>query len=193
MELASGITQEDLKLFLQEADEQIQLLDEDIVRLEKESTNPDLLQEIFRAAHTLKGSSAMVGHQRLSDLAHAMENVLDNLRKETLAISPPVVDAMLHGLDVMRILRREFVMPDAPATDITEATKELAAVMKTEGHSVKKHVTKVNTLSLDSDAKEKLAQARKEGKKAFQIKVVLDKKSVWTSVPEGDPGRESRF
>ncbi|MHB8105767.1 MAG: Hpt domain-containing protein, partial [Dehalococcoidales bacterium] len=81
MELASGITQEDLKLFLQEADEQLELLDEDIVRLEKEAENPDLMQEIFRAAHTLKGSSAMVGHQRLSELAHAMENVLDNIHR----------------------------------------------------------------------------------------------------------------
>ena len=112
MDLADGITQEDLSLFLQEADEQLQLLDEDIVRLEKEDSNPDLMQEIFRAAHTLKGSSAMIGHNRMAELAHAMENVLDNLRKGTLSISPQIVDALLHGLDIMRELREELVSSD---------------------------------------------------------------------------------
>lgn len=66
MELADGISPQDIKLFLTEADEQLQLLDEDIVRLERESDNVKLLQEIFRASHTIKGSSAMIGHQRMS-------------------------------------------------------------------------------------------------------------------------------
>jgi len=43
------------------------------------------MQEIFRAAHTIKGSSAIVGHHRMSELAHAMENVLDKMRKGLLA------------------------------------------------------------------------------------------------------------
>ncbi len=87
MELADGITPQDIKLFLTEADEQLQLLDEDIVRLERESDNVKLLQEIFRASHTIKGSSAMIGHQRMSHLAHGMENVLDKVRKGALAVS----------------------------------------------------------------------------------------------------------
>ena len=66
MELADGISPQDIKLFLTEADEQLQLLDEDIVRLERESDNVKLLQEIFLASHTIKGSSAMIGHQRMS-------------------------------------------------------------------------------------------------------------------------------
>jgi two-component system chemotaxis sensor kinase CheA len=66
VELADGISPQDIKLFLTEADEQLQLLDEDIVRLERESDNIKLLQEIFRASHTIKGSSAMIGHQRMS-------------------------------------------------------------------------------------------------------------------------------
>ena len=83
MKLAEGITQDDLKLFLQEADEQIQLLDEDILKLEREDISEELLQGIFRAAHTIKGSSAMIGHNKMSELAHGIENVLDKLRKKT--------------------------------------------------------------------------------------------------------------
>ena len=155
MELAGGITPEDLKLFLQEADEQLQLLDEDIVRLEKEANNPDLMQEIFRAAHTLKGSSAMVGHQRMSDLAHAMENVLDNVRKNLLAISPQVVDALLHGLDVMRVLRKELVSPTDQPTDIADAVTELTAAMNAGGQPGTPSAGQA-ALAVDSEAKTKI-------------------------------------
>jgi two-component system, chemotaxis family, sensor kinase CheA len=182
MDLAGGITQDDLKLFLQEADEQIELLDEDIVRLEKEAANPDLMQEIFRAAHTLKGSSAMVGHQRMSDLAHAMENVLDNLRKGMLAVTPIVVDALLHGLDVMRVLRQELVTPDAKPTDITEATNELAAAIKTPGQVVSQVAARADIMAIDGEAGDTVAKARQEGKKVFRVRVTLDKQSSWASV-----------
>ena len=84
-----------------EADEQLQLLDEDIVKLEREAGNTKLLKEILRAAHTLKGSSAMLGHNRMSQVAHALESVLDKFRKGTLKVTPDVVDALLNGLDVL--------------------------------------------------------------------------------------------
>ena len=182
MDLAAGITPDDLNLFFQEADEQLQLLDEDIVRLEKESKNPDLMQEIFRAAHTLKGSSAMVGHQRLSNLAHAMENVLDHVRKGILAVSPSVIDALLHGLDVMRVLRQEMVSPDAKPTDITDAVAELSATIMAKGQSSDQSIDQSDTLTLDVEANIKLGKAYREGKQAYSIKVSFDKQSNWTAV-----------
>jgi two-component system chemotaxis sensor kinase CheA len=182
MELASDITQEDLKLFLQEADEQLQLLDEDIVRLEKEAENPDLMQEIFRAAHTLKGSSAMVGHQRLSELAHAMENVLDNIRKKVLSVSPTIIDALLNGLDVMRALRKEMVSPDASPTEIKDAVAELNAAMNDGKESDVISGNKAETLTLDNAAKAKIEAIYKEGKQVYRIKVEFQRESSWVSV-----------
>lgn len=182
MELANGISQEDLKLFLQEADEQLQLLDEDIVRLEKEADNPELMQEIFRAAHTLKGSSAMVGHQRLSELAHAMENVLDGIRKKSLAVSPQVIDALLHGLDVMRVLREEMVSPDMAPTDIEDAVAELNAAMGGEAKSSSSGNNQGVGIALDSAAKAKVENARKESKPVYAIKIQFERKSDWASV-----------
>jgi two-component system chemotaxis sensor kinase CheA len=181
MELAGGITQDDLKLFLQEADEQLQLLDEDIVRLEKEADNPELMQEIFRAAHTLKGSSAMVGHQVLSNLAHAMENVLDNVRKGLLSVSPQVVDALLHGLDVMRVLRQEMETPGAASTDIKEAVAELNESMK-GGNKPGAQAAVIAVLTLNDEAKTQIAAARQEGRNVCRIKIFLDESSGWASV-----------
>jgi two-component system chemotaxis sensor kinase CheA len=183
MELAAGITQDDLNLFLQEADEQLQLLDEDIVRLEKEAGDPELMQEIFRAAHTLKGSSAMIGHQRLSDLAHAMENVLDNVRKKLLTITPKVVDALLHGLDVMRVLRNEMVNSNATPVDIKDTVAELSAAMKTGGEQgqTQKAATEAS-LVLSDEQKAAMEKAAQEGKQGFRIKININEESGWASV-----------
>ena len=187
MELAGGITQEDLNLFLQEADEQLQLLDEDIVRLEKEAGNQELMQEIFRAAHTLKGSSAMVGHKRLSDLAHAMENVLDNVRKGLLEISPKVIDALLHGLDVMRALRQEMVVPDAPPTEIKNVVVELTASMNNDAitgaqNAVTEKTSSNVSLNLNDEQKATLEKALQDGKQGFRITITLVQDSGWASV-----------
>ena len=125
MQLASDITAEDLQAFLEEAEEQLQLLDEDIVRLEKEQDNEELLQEIFRAAHTLKGSSAMLGHNRMAEVGHVMETLLDMVRKGTLEVTTQVADALLHGLDVLNLLKDELTEDNALETDISAVVAEL--------------------------------------------------------------------
>jgi two-component system, chemotaxis family, sensor kinase CheA len=182
MELAGGITQEDLNLFLQEADEQLQLLDEDIVQLEKESGDPELMQEIFRAAHTLKGSSAMIGHHRLSETAHAMENVLDNVRKKILTVNPKIIDALLHGLDAMRLLRQELVNPNAPETNIKDIVAELAEAMGSNGGEAVNSQTEEASITLDDEQKAVMEKAALEGKQGFRIKVIINKDCAWASV-----------
>ena len=87
MKLNADISPEELKVFLEETEEHIELLDNAIVRMEKEADNTDLIQEIFRAAHTIKGSSGMVGHTRMADLTHAMESLLDKLRNKKLSVN----------------------------------------------------------------------------------------------------------
>jgi len=183
VELAEGISKEDLQLFLQETGEQLQLLDEDIVKLEKEGHNSNLLQEIFRAAHTIKGSSAIVGHQRMSELAHAMENVLDKMRKGLLNASPQVIDALLNGLDLMRSLKEELVSPDAPQTEIEACKAELNKVMSEPGQEVtEKTPSAASPINLDRSAMEKLEKALSGGARSFQINAVVVKTSTWPTV-----------
>ena len=129
MDLSPDITSEDLQAFLQEADEQLQLLDEDIVKLEKDHDNPELIKEIFRAAHTLKGSSGMLGHLRMTELAHHMETVLDKVRRNELPVSTEVVDALLHSLDALTMLKEELVSPDVSEVDVAASIAELELVL----------------------------------------------------------------
>lgn len=90
-----------LDLFLQEADEQLEILEQETLKLEREPT-AERLQIIFRAAHTLKGSSRAMGFTGFAQLTHEMENVLDKLRNGTLAVDTEIADALLACQDTLR-------------------------------------------------------------------------------------------
>ncbi|WP_027717193.1 Hpt domain-containing protein [Desulfovirgula thermocuniculi] len=94
-----------LSLFLEEAEEQLELLEHLLLKLE-EKEDPEIIDGIFRVAHTIKGSAACVGFREVSDFAHELENLLDKLRKGEISLSPKVCNLMLKGRDALRLLVR---------------------------------------------------------------------------------------
>lgn len=123
----SDISADELKVFMEEATSLLELLDEDIVRLEQQEESDDLLQEIFRAAHTLKGSSGMLGFEAMAHLTHAMEDLLDRVRKKTLAVSPAIIDALLMSLDGLKILCDNISAEEETPIDVTPIVEALHA------------------------------------------------------------------
>lgn len=123
---------EELKLFLEEVEEHLQVIEEDLVRLEKEEGTEELLQEIFRAAHTLKGSSATIGHKRMAELTHAMESVLDKLRKKQLSVRSDVIDLLFEALDNLRVLKDEIVNDEESDIDLSGIVSRLQNVREEE-------------------------------------------------------------
>lgn len=89
-----------LDLFLQEADEQLEILEQETLKLEADPSE-ERLQVIFRAAHTLKGSSRAMGFSGFAELTHEMENVLDLLRSGRLAVTVECADCLLACLDTL--------------------------------------------------------------------------------------------
>ncbi len=123
---------EEIAVFLEEAEEQLQLMEENVLRMEEEGAAPDLLDEIFRAAHTLKGSAATLGYSRMAELAHGLEELLDGLRKGRLAVGTEVIQALLDGLDFLRSMLNEIAEGkgevDFPGVD--KATGRIRALVE---------------------------------------------------------------
>ena len=90
--------------FLIEADELILSLDNNLVKLESNADDADLLNEIFRAAHTIKGTSGFLGFEEVTSLTHRMEDILNKLRKNELSVTPEIMDVLLESLDILKIL-----------------------------------------------------------------------------------------
>lgn len=96
-----------LTLFLAEADEQLGRLEQGILALESAPTH-QAIHELFRTAHTLKGSAGSMGFAGISGLTHRMESVLDRLRDGRLKVTPSLVNLLLDSLDRLKTLREEI-------------------------------------------------------------------------------------
>ena len=130
MELNFDITEDELPVFLAESGEQLQNLDEGLVRLEREGEDQELLQALFRSAHTLKGSAGMIGHKRMVELTHAMETALDSLRKGQIKVTPPLIDVCLEAVDALRALCDEVPQRIASAVDIKPMVEQFLLLSK---------------------------------------------------------------
>ena len=96
-----------LKDFFSEAQQQVENLESNILVIENDPTNHEAIDEIFRAAHTLKGGSATVEMTELTEFTHAVEDLLDELRSGTIPVTEPVVDTLLSAIDIIKVMLEE--------------------------------------------------------------------------------------
>jgi two-component system, chemotaxis family, sensor kinase CheA len=93
-----------LKDFLAESTENLAQLDQDVVELERDPSNKALLNSIFRAIHTIKGTCGFLGLSRLETVSHTAESVLERLRKGALKAEPDVISDILKAVDVIKAI-----------------------------------------------------------------------------------------
>jgi two-component system chemotaxis sensor kinase CheA len=126
-----------LKDFFSEAQMQVDTLEQNILVLENEGGNKDAVDEIFRAAHTLKGGSATVEMMELSHFTHLVEDVLDAIRSDQLGINEDVVDTLLSAIDVIKAMLEQRMNGAIYQEDTSQIEARLSALLP-EGSSRKK-------------------------------------------------------
>lgn len=90
-----------LEIFIDETKEHLQNLNEQLLVIEKEPENTDTINEIFRAAHSLKGMAGTMGYKRMQKLTHQMENVFSEIRNGKMTVTPNLVDVLFQCLDAL--------------------------------------------------------------------------------------------
>jgi two-component system chemotaxis sensor kinase CheA len=125
----------DDRLFADESTEQIEAIERGLLDLERGDAEPATVNEVFRAAHTLKGSAATIGHRRMAGLTHAMEDIFGALRSGTISDVAPFADTLLATLDVLRALVDEVFagheLTDQPESLTIRLRAELDAALGT--------------------------------------------------------------
>lgn len=101
--------------------ENLDTMDKMLLSIEQNPANKEAIQDIFRAAHTLKGMSATMGFEKIAHLTHEMENILDKMRNGSIAVTPEVVDVLFETFDVLRTLINDSI-------DATDSKVDLSAV-----------------------------------------------------------------
>lgn len=133
-----------LKDFFAEAEQQVEQLESNILVIESDPSNKEAIDEIFRAAHTLKGGSATVEMTELSHFTHSVEDVLDEIRSDRIKIDEDVVDLLLSSIDVIKAMLEAKKEGTTYDEDTELITSKLHAYLPSKnGEAPKKKVDKV--------------------------------------------------
>src|SRR5574344_1121620 len=116
-----------LKDFFTEAEQQVENLESNILVIENDPSNHEAIDEIFRAAHTLKGGSATVEMTELSTFTHAVEDVLDEIRSDRVQVTEPVVDVLLSSIDTIKAMLESRANGSVYQDDVTPLLERLRA------------------------------------------------------------------
>ncbi|MHB1628457.1 MAG: Hpt domain-containing protein, partial [Bacilli bacterium] len=95
--------------FLEELDEQLLQMEQQILELERSGGDDETVQHLFRAAHTLKGSSAAMGQEEMKQLTHEMEQVMDEVRSHRLRVSPDMIQLLFRCCDGLKVLQEGLI------------------------------------------------------------------------------------
>lgn len=106
-----------LEAFVEESRSLITELNNLLLELEKDPNNVEVMNSIFRIAHTLKGNSAAMGFDGLSELAHAIEDLLDALRQGKTQMDDELMNAIFNGVDMLEVMLNEVMEAGEPQSD----------------------------------------------------------------------------
>ena len=187
-----------LEIFIDETSEHLQNLSDCIMELEKEPENVDTINEIFRAAHSLKGMAGTMGFKRMQHLTHDMENVFQEVRSERLKINSSMIDLLFQCLDAIEgylnnikessdegtedneLIIRELNQLIAAANGETPQEEPVAAapVSAPPAEESTSGGKKYLEIELSDSEKDKLKEAEKSGQHLYGMTVSIQKECL---------------
>lgn len=182
-------TSEYVALFLEEAGEQIDILEQDILQLEQ-SPSQEVLNEIFRAAHTLKGSSRAMGFTAMGELTHAMEDVFDALRKDEISVTTEMVNRLFEALDTLKTMRDQIAEGGSSDIACDELVQNLRRILEGAAQEASRPDPTLTqspqaastTINLQEHEREAALTAIENGLSVYQFTVRLAEETLMKSV-----------
>ncbi|MFE7061878.1 chemotaxis protein CheW [Sutcliffiella sp. NPDC057660] len=166
-----------LDIFLEESKEHLETINNQLVELERNPQNIEIVNEIFRSAHTLKGMSATMGYEDLASLTHQMENVLDMIRNHKLSVSSNLLDVIFRSVEYLEAMVFSIADGGDGKKDVSDVVALLVKIEKGEtfvDESIKTSGD-VEEHSYDSYELTILQQSEEQGFLPLEVKVTLRK------------------
>lgn len=190
-----------LEIFLDETKEHLQNLSDQLMNLEQDPENMDTINEIFRAAHTLKGMAGTMGYKRMQNLTHDMENVFSEVRNNTLKADGNMIDLLFQCLDALEEYTENIQNTADEGTNDNEHlikalnefldSREGAAAPAKAAEKVKESAKEEPAAESNDASKEKwrsialsdtetmvLTEAKKQGKNVFGLTVYVQETCI---------------
>ena len=188
-----------LSVFLDEAREYMESLNENMLKLEKDPEDMEIINEIFRVLHTLKGMSATMGFENMSKLCHRMENIFDDLRNEKMKITTELMDTLFAGVDAIEKMIQMIAEGKGDELDVSDLLNTYEGIIKGEMKiEEKKEEEKPETpkeeekseqikeyekipIEIDETLLHTLEEAKKKDYNTYYVKVVLEEGTLLKS------------
>ncbi|MNO58791.1 Chemotaxis protein CheA [compost metagenome] len=187
-------------VYLEELEEQLYYMEEVVLQFEKEGVTDEGVQRMFRAAHTLKGSSAAMGYNKMRDLTHAVEHLLHKVRNHELSVTEVMIDLFFQSIDIMRHLQQDIVAKQAEMIDVGPLIKSINEYeLKLSDSSAEKlpdvHISGQIwvTVTLSSDCEMKIPRLMLIDTRLRDSETVVDMRPGFDSIPEGSDIREASW
>ena len=172
--------------FIEESTEQIEILEQDILNLEKDSGDEKALEEVFRMAHSLKGSTALMGFEKMTKLNHALEDMLQKVRDKEFAINTDVIDLLFKSLDMLKLMK-DSISGQKEANDIDPQPlivkiKKLIEDSKTGKPEVSKQANKDYEIKISQNDKTIIDDAITRGQQVYIIKIDIEEDAIMKAI-----------
>lgn len=178
-------TNQYLEMFIDESKEHLQAINGNLLALENDPNDMNIVNEVFRSAHTLKGMSATMGYEDLANLTHKMENVLDGIRNHKITVNSDILDVVFLSVDDLEAMVNDIASGGDGKRDVTEVVQKLLLIEK--GEDPKGATEKINKESIETthnSGKDQLGildefeitvleQSKEQGFESFQVTVKL--------------------
>lgn len=125
-------TNQYLEMFIDESKEHLQAINENLLALENDPNDMNIVNEVFRSAHTLKGMSATMGYEDLANLTHKMENVLDGIRNHKISVNSDILDVVFSSVDDLEAMVNDIASGGDGKRDVSEVVQKLLLIEKGE-------------------------------------------------------------
>lgn len=182
----SIMNQDDFQeLYISEAEEYLQILNESILDLEKEQDNVELLNLLFRSAHSLKGMAATMGFENVVEISHALENVLDALRHKEITLNREIINMLFTGVDLLEeTIRGEEVQHTDDEKRLIERLNEASQEDSGNLDSTKESASSplLEELELTSYEMNQIKEGYKELLQPLKITITLEEDCIFKSV-----------
>lgn len=162
------------KIYLSEAREILKALNNQMVELEKDSGDPEVINSIFREAHTLKGMSATMGYDPIVKLSHSMESVLALVRSQKLKINNGVTDLLFKSIDTLEEGVKAVAKGTLEQISVADLIEKLSKILiATVGEEKTPEVVPKIEVHIDNKIKAELLAGKEKGLTPWQVQVKL--------------------
>lgn len=121
-----------LTVFIDESNEHLEVLYNQLLALEKQPEETAIIEEIFRAAHTLKGMSATMGYHDLASLTHKLENVFDAIKEGKISVQSEMIDVLFAAVDYLHEMVEDISAGGNGSKDVTDVVEQLKCLEQGE-------------------------------------------------------------